>query len=1031
MRISDLPQRRSGSRSGNRRRNLLLAAASAVVFLLLFSSGIAGVYTDYLWYDDLGASQVFTRVLRARFLLIGVFLATAFLLVWGNLRIGERLSPKGPRRGPDDEVVQRYREAVGSHAGKVRLAVAAVLALMMAVGVAGRWEDYLLFRNQAPFGTKDPQFNRDVSFYVFDLPFRTFVVNWLLFALILTALVTTAFHYLNGGIRLQAGAQRGATPQVKAHISVLLASYAFVKAYSYWLDRFELVYSRRGFAQGAFYTDVKARLPALGLLTLISLAAGVLLLANIYRRGLTLPAVSVGLWLVVMVLVGSAYPAVTQQFKVKPAENRLETPYIQRNIDATRAAFGLTDVEVPPPLEYTEAPGAVTGQTLQDDRDTISNIRLWDPNKDLARATWQAQQSFRPYYQVLDVDVDRYQVGGQATQTVVATRELKPDALPQDNWVNRHLAYTHGYGAVMAPANATTNEGFPDYSLKDLPPTGTPELAEPRIYVGEQGDQGGINDYAIVGTKQPEIDYQNPNGGDVTSSYQGRTGVELGSSLRRLAFAIRYREVNVITSPLITGESKMLYVRGVKERVRKVAPFLTLDDDPYPVVLNKKILWVVDAYTTTSRYPYSQSLATGTLAGVNYVRNSVKAVVDAYDGTVTLYTIDERDREGNVREDPLLKAYTKVFPGLFTVPATLQGQAAADYKELQAHFRYPEDLFKLQANHMGRYHITKPNEFFSATDRWNVSPDPGVKVTGENGRPAVAGAPSQPVAGGPVNLRSLASGEDGRIPPTYQLLRVPGEDRASFVLTVPFVPFSSDDKRLQLTAFLTARSDPENYGRLVLIRMPAGQQINGPSLVASNIEGDPQIARDISLLNTQGSQVLFGNILLVPIEKSILYVRPLYVQAEKNPVPKLVKVVAVYGNQTVMEDTLAQALGRLFPGAPTTLEQPPGGAPSPPGTPAAPGATAPAGELPGLINRADAAFVAAQVALERGDLAEYQKRVNEARELIRQATGTAAAPTAPTTTTTVPAAPGAAPPATSPQAAPAPAAAPTVTTVSG
>jgi uncharacterized membrane protein (UPF0182 family) len=997
MRMPDVSRRRPGGRSGNRRRNLLLAAGGAFVFLLLFGSGIAGFYTDYLWYVDLDVSQVFTGVLRARILLTLTFLAVAFLVVWGNLSIADRLSPKGPRRGPDDEVVQRYREVVGSHGGKVRLTVAAGLALLLGAGVGTRWEEFLLFRNQESFGQRDPQFDRDVGFYVFDLPFRTFVVNWLLAALILTTLVTTAFHYLSGGIRLQVAQQRGATPQVKAHISVLLASIAFVKAYSYWLERFELVYSPRGFAQGAFYTDVKARLPALGLLTLISVAAGVLLLANIYRRGFVLPAVSIGLWLLVTVLVGSALPALTQQFKVKPAENRLETPYIQRNIDATRAAFGLNNVEVRG-FDYTEAPGAVTGQTLQDDVATIRNIRLWDPNENLARVTWQQQQSFRPYYQVLDVDVDRYDIDGQLTQTVVATRELQPSQLPQVNWVNRHLAYTHGYGAVMAPANAASADGFPVYSLKDLPPTGVPALNQPRIYVGEQGDQGGRNDYAIVGTKQPEIDFQRPDGSDETSSYAGRTGVTVGSGLRRLAYAVRYRELNIVTSPLITPESKMLYIRGVKERVRKVAPFLTLDEDPYPVVTaSRKIVWIVDAYTTSSRYPYSQSVsATGSLAGVNYARNSVKAVVDAYDGTVTLYAVDGKD--------PMLRAYGKTFPGLITDPATLEGQAAAEYKDLEAHFRYPEDLFRLQANLLGRYHITNPSEFFSATDRWNVSPDPGVQATSGSGTATSAPRPNAPVAGEPgrLGLRSLSSGADGRIPPTYQLQKLPGETQERFVLTVPFVPFDRNDKRLQLTAFLTARSDPGEYGKLVLYRTPAGQQINGPSLVASNIEADTAISSQISLLNTQGSAVLFGNILLVPIDRSIVYVRPLYTQAERNPVPKLVRVIAVYGNRAIMRDTLQEALKELFPGAPDTLEQTgtstttvPGS--TPPSTTLPPGGGG-APEVADLIAQADAAFTAAQAALQQGDLAGYQRKVNEAADRIRQAgQRSGAAPTASTT----------------------------------
>ncbi len=1013
------PRRRPGSASGNRKRNLLLAAAGAGAFVLFFSSGIAGFYTDYLWFKDLGVSQVFTGVLRARVLLVAVFLVAAFALVWGNLRIAERLGPRGPRRGPEDEIVQRYREAIGTHGGKVRLAVAATLALLLAAGVGGRWEQFLLFRNQVPFGTRDPQFGRDVSFYVFDLPFRTFVVNWLLFALILTTLVTSSFHYLNGGIRLQVAQQRGASPQVKAHISVLLAAIAFVKAYGYWLERFELVYSERGFAQGAFYTDVKARLPALGLLTLISVAAGVLLLANIYRRGFALPAVSIGLWLFVTVLVGSAYPAIIQQFRVKPAENSLETPYIQRNIDATRAAFGLTNVEVRA-FNYTEAPEAVTGMTLQDDVATVRNIRLWDPNERLARVTWQQQQSFRPYYQVLDVDIDRYRLDDDTNQTqvVMATRELKPTELPQDNWVNRHLAYTHGYGAIVAPANAVTPDGFPDYSLKELPPKGLPQLDQPRIYVGEQGDQAGVNDYAIVRTKQPEIDYQRSDGSDETSQYAGATGVELGSAARRLAFAIRYREVNVLTSPFITSESKVLYVRGVKERVHKVAPFLTLDSDPYPVVTpDKRIVWIADAYTTSSRYPYSQSVGARTnLAGVNYARNSVKAVVDAYDGTVTLYAVDG--------SDPVLKAYSKTFPGLFTDPSTLTGAAADGYRALTEHFRYPEDLFALQANLLGRYHITNPTEFFSATDRWNVSPDPGVQATraqqGGAAAPVAPGAQRQAGQGG-LGVTSLSAGQGGRIPPTYQLQRFPGEEQERFVLTVPYVPFDREDKRLQLTAFLTARSDPGEYGKLILFRTPAGQQINGPSLVASNILADSDISRQISLLNQEGSSVLFGNILLVPVENSIIYVRPLYLQADQNPVPQLEAVIAVYGNKSVMKGSLAEALSELFPGAPSTLEQevgaaprPPGGTPPPPGgTPPSPGGAAPAGNLAALISRADAAFGEAQAALRAGNLAEYQRKVDEASGLVRQAAEAARAAAAPAdaATTTTTAAPTGSPPA--------------------
>jgi uncharacterized membrane protein (UPF0182 family) len=432
----------------------------------------------------------------------------------------------------------------------------------------------------------------------------------------------------------------------------------------------------------------------------------------------------------------------------------------------------------------------------------------------------------------------------------------------------------------------------------------------------------------------------------------------------------------------------------VKERVRKVAPFLTLDTDPYPVVTpDKRIVWIVDAYTTSSRYPYSQSIgARGDLIGVNYARNSVKAVVDAYNGSVTLYAVDGKD--------PVLKAYSKTFPGLFTDPSKLTGTAVEEYRALTEHFRYPEDLFALQANLLGRYHITNPNEFFSATDRWNVSPDPGVQATrSEQATPSAPAAPGAARGGGQggLGLTSLSSGQGGRIPPTYQLQRFPGEEKERFVLTVPYVPFDREDKRLQLTAFLTARSDPGEYGKLILFRTPAGQQINGPSLVASNIQADSAISQQITFLNQQGSSVLFGNILLVPIDKSIVYVRPVYLQADQNPVPKLVRVIAVYGNRSVMRNTLAEALTELFPGAPGTLEQNTGTPPPlPPGTPPPgsppPGPPAPPGTITELISGADAAFVAAQAALQKGDLAEYQRKVNEAADLVRQAGQRSGAP---------------------------------------
>jgi len=980
MRTSaDMPPRR---RSVNRRRTLFIGGAAAIVVVFGLSSTIAAFYTDYLWFSDLGVSTVFTTVLGAKALLAAVFIAVAFALVYVNLVIAGRLAPSGPRRGPDDEVVERFREAIGDHLGKLKLGVAAVLALLLGGGARGRWQDYLQWRNRVSFGSVDPQFKKDVGFYVFDLPFRSFVVSWVIAALIATVIFTLAAHYLNGGIRLQSVQHRGASPAVKAHLSVLLAGVALGKAYGYWLERYELVFSDRGFARGAFYTDVTAKLPALGLLTLISVAAGALLIVNIQRRGFALPAVALGLWLFVSILVGGVYPALIQQFKVKPAESRLEAKYIQRNIDATRSAFGLGADKIElKGFDYTEAAGAVTPATLQGEAATIRNIRLWDPDPAITQQTFERLQSLRDYYQVLDIDIDRYPIDGAPTQVVAAVRELQPDKLPQDNWVNRHLQYTHGYGGIVAPANSATKDGFPAFSLRDLPPS--PPLVEPRVYIGEQNAQG---DYAIVNTKQPEIDFQKADGSNETSSYQGKRGIRLSSTTRRLAFALRFREINVMISSFVTTDSKVLYVRSIKERVAKVAPFLTLDNDPYPVVLDGKIKWVVDAYTTSDRFPYSQSVGgvPGGLSGVSYVRNSVKVTVDAYDGSVDLFIIDPTD--------PLVKSYAKSFPGLFKDKSKLPAG-------LDAHFRYPEDLFTLQAALYGRYHITDAASFFNATDRWNLSPDPGVSAVSRSTPAVTPGVPGAPI-GNVVPTRRLSSGASNRIPAAYQLQKLPGDEKESFSILLPYVPFSKDNGRQQLTAFLTARSDPGEYGRLVLYRMPTGQQINGPALVDSNIKSDPTISAEVSLLNQQGSEVLFGNILLLPIEKSIIYIRPLYTQSTDNKLPKLVRVIAVYGNRAEMRPTLKEALTALFGDAPDTLEAGKDGAvTSTPGGQTTPPPPAQGGDVASLLSQADAAFNDAMNALKAGDLAGYQKKVDEAAALVRRAAAQSGAGGSTTSTT--------------------------------
>jgi uncharacterized membrane protein (UPF0182 family) len=955
----------------NRRRIAILVAVSVFFFLLTSLRGIASFYTDYLWFKEVGFTSVWRGVLGAKLLLAAVFTAVFFVGMWASLTIADRIAPRFRPVGPEDELVQRYREAVGPHAAAVRTAVAALFALIFGLGVSAQWQNWILFRNATSFGIKDPQFGRDIGFFVFRLPFMSFLVNWAFVAVVIITFVTIVAHYLNGGIRLPQSSLERVTPAVKTHLSVLLGLLALVKAAGYWLQRFELSMSTRGTVDGPTYTDVKAQLPAIRLLIFISLIAFVLFLINIFVRGWLLPGLAVGLWVLVSVLAGGVYPAFIQQFRVQPAEVTKEAPYIVRNIQATRAAFGMDKVEVKP-FQYSED---LTPTDLQDNAATIRNVRLWDPK--FVKDTYQRLQEIRSYYRFNDVDVDRYPVDGQNTQTIVSARELNPDDLPGTSWVNTRLSFTHGYGAVISPANAVTGDGQPDFLLKDVPPTGQPKLVQPRIYYGEQS-----NTYVIVHSDQREIDFQSPTGRTESSRYAGKGGVPMSSFVRRLAFSLRFGDINPLISNLVTPTSRAMYVRDIAQRVRKAAPFLRYDYDPYPVIINGRLTWVQDGFTVTSRYPYSQRANTEQLPAssglntrFNYVRNSVKATIDAYDGTLKFYVTDP--------DDPLIRSYQKAFPSLFT-PMTQMS------KELRDHLRYPEDLFKVQTNMYGRYHITNPQDFYNSSDAWSVAQDPGSGPISDQAA-ATANTPTSLLRG----VVPTAS-RGARMDPTYLLLRLPQDQRESFLILRPFVPVSQGDKQQNLSAFMTAKADPGEYGKLQVFVMPRGGQIDGPALVNSRIQSTTAISREITLLNTNNSRVQQGNVLVIPIKNSLLYIRPLYVQSNvTNPLPELRKVVVVYGKKAVMGDTLQQALEQLFGAAPPTLEQKPGTQPTP-GQPATPSV-----DVKGFLDQAAAEFQAADDALTSGDLAGYQSHVKNAQSLVQQA---ADAQAQSTTTTTRPAA---------------------------
>ena len=860
---------------------------SAFLVLMLSLRGIAGFWTDYLWFDALGHENVFVSVFGAQVVLVVLFTLLFFGLLYGNLTVADRLAPPIRPPGPEEDLLRGYHLVVGHRRGLVRLVLSGLFAVIAGLGVSGRWQEWLLFTNAVDFDINDAQFGRDLGFYVFRLPFMSFVIGWLFASLIIVLVLTTIFHYINGGIRLQSVGER-VQPQVKAHLSVLLGLVALVRAGDYWLARFELTTSDRGAVTGASYTDVKAQLPATNLLILISLFAVVLLLVNIRRRGWVLPALAVGLWAFVALVMGSIYPAVIQSLRVEPAESEKEEPYIARNIEATRAAFGLNEITV---VQLSDFDNRIDASDLRSNRGTVRNIRILDPL--VVQGTFDRLQGEREYYTFADeMDTDRYTIDGETTQVLLGTRELEVNE--NRSWENQHVAFTHGYGVAMAPVSRVKGSGDPDFLVGDLPVSIDPSvdvtLDRPQLYMGE-----GLDGYAVVGATRSEVDYTDENQETQEVRYAdigGEGGVGMGTLIRRAAFALRFGQLEPLISNFVTSDSRVFYVRDVRDRVEKLAPFLHFDADPYPVLLDGRILYVVDGYTTTDRYPYSQFASSGELpraSGLsrqrfNYLRNSVKATVDAFTGEVILYVVDEGD--------PLVASYGQAFAGLFT-PASEMPES------LVAHLRYAEDLFRVQSEVWGRYHVEDTQNFYQRASEWSVSQDPG--RTGEG----AANLAVVDEAGFRIGTKRM------RMAPYRTMVALPDGEDAEFVIMRAFVPLDEDDARKELAAYMVGRSDGDHYGELVVYRPPSSN-FDGPALAEERIRNDEAVASLQTLLSQRGSNVLFGELLLVPIENSILYVRPLYVQAEgDNTVPELERVIVAVGEKVVMANSLQEALEEL------------------------------------------------------------------------------------------------------------------------
>ena len=915
------------------RKSPLALTIGILVIIGAAFTALSGFYADWLWFKSVNFTNTWSTILltKATLFVITGLLTAGFVLL--NVALAYKRRPLYVPISIEADNLERYRGQIENIRGRV--VVLGSLALFYFAGTSGTtlWSTWLLFKNSTPFGVKDPQFNMDVSFFAFRLPFWQTLISWAISTIVLAIIASAVVHYLYGGIRLQVREDR-TTVAARVQLSVLFGLVVLLKAVAYWFDRYALALKESKLITGLTYTDVNAVLPAKAILAGIALICAVLFFANIVRRSWVLPAAGTALLVISSVLIAGLYPAAIQTFQVKPSESSKEAAFIQRNIDATRAAYDLQDVTV---SDYQATVSTSTGQ-LAEDAATIANIRLMDPN--VLSPTFRQLQQIRPYYSFPDsLDIDRYTVNGVKRDVVVAVRELNIAGNPSRNWINDHLVYTHGFGFVAAYGNERDADGKPSFTVGNLPPTGALGKFEPRVYFGEN-----VPDYSIIGgvkTDAPvEFDYPDDASanGQRNYTYSGSGGVPVGSLLNKLVFALKYQEQRILLSNLINKDSKILFERNPRDRVAKVAPWLTLDGDSYPALVDGKIMWIIDGYTTSAGYPYSKqttlsnattdaltansaSIAAQGNQSINYIRNSVKATVDAYNGSVTLYQWDEKD--------PVLKTWSKAFPGSVKPKSAISA-------ELLEHIRYPEDLFRVQREVLSSYHVKTAAAFYGGQDFWRVPRDPS--TFGAN-------AAAQP--------------------PYYLTLELPGAKKPAFSLTTPFVPRGG---RENLSAFAVVNSDPgPDYGKISVLQLPRNTNVAGPSQVASNFEAKPEVANSLSLLRRGGSDVVLGNLLTLPVGGGLLYVQPVYVKATSNTAayPLLQKVLVSFGDQIGYDDTLKGALDQVFGGNSGTAA---GGTSSGTAT-----GTSTNSSLASSLASAKQAYADGLAALAKGDFAAYDK----------------------------------------------------------
>ncbi|MGW4274410.1 UPF0182 family membrane protein [Streptomyces seoulensis] len=928
-------------RPSRRARTLLMTLGVLVVLAMAFTM-FAGFWTDWLWYRSVHYSSVFTTTLSTKvglFFVFGLLMAAA---VGFNVWLAHRLRPPLSAMSMEQQNLDRYRMGIAPYRKWLLCAVTALVGLVAGASAAGQWRTWLMWVNGVPFHKTDPQFHLDISFYAFDLPWYRFLLGFGFAAAVLSLIAAALTHYLYGGLRVSSPGPR-ATAAATGHLSVLLGVFVALKAVAYWLDRYGLAVKSSDFKAtgdwtGLRYVDANAYLPAKTILFCIAVICALLFFATLWRRTWQLPVIGFGLMVLSAILIGGLYPALVQKFEVQPNEQAKEAPYVEKNIKATRAAYGIDDTKVSP---YDGVSTTKDRSTLRDDVDKTASTRILDPN--IVSPTFQQNQQIRGYYAFPNnLDVDRYPTkDGKVQDTVVGLRELNLDGVKK-NWINTHFRYTHGYGLVAAKGTEASN-GEPVFTEKDVPSTGDLGTYEPRVYYGEK-----TTTYSIVGGPQKEIDY--PAGdGEATTTYRGGSGVSLSGTLNRAAYAVAFGEPQILYSGAIGDGSRILYNRTPKERVEAVAPWLTIDGDAYPAVVDHRIQWIVDAYTTTNGYPYASRTTLGDTTAdsltynndqravvaqqnrVNYIRNSVKATVDAYTGEVKLYQWDT--------EDPVLKTWMKAFPGTVKAKADISA-------DLMAHLRYPQDLFKVQRELLTRYHVTDAQTFLSGSEVWQVPVDP----TNKSGN---------------------------SVPPYYLTMKMPDQDAQAFSLTTTFTP----NGRETLSAYMAVDSQAgtPDYGKIRLLKLPASTTVGGPKQVQSQFNSNSQqnIAEFVRLIRGGDSEIEYGNLLTIPLDDGLLYVEPVYVRGGQLKYPLMRKVLVSFGGTTAFEDTLGQALDKVF----GTSES--GNPPPDTGTTKPPGSADPTVEQ--ALKDAQKAFDDGQKALKVPDFKAYDEAQKELQAALKRA----------------------------------------------